>query len=439
MTTTVDLSGVYLTPPPVPSKYDIIPIHTSDRGTFKSCRRRWNWSSPAKDNLVPKLTVSGVTIHLWFGTGIHYALERYYNPGLSEDPIVTFESWFNMHWNGGNVTKDELDEHGLWNRNPVLSENGYYQVDGLSELLPDPYTAEEKFMEHKALGIGMMKFYKKYAEQHDNFRVIATEHTFSVPLLDTNGFPMYAVDTRTMPENWEYDFDLSNAYGALCLQSPQGVVKQVHARGKMDMIIQDLESGRYGIIDHKTAGTIGPDYFRHLDLDEQVTTYAWAAEREAIMYDLDYKEIDFIYYQALLKAIPRPPSVTTRGLPSINRADESTTAAMFEAAIEVMGLTDYFKGDEKMQSYYTWLLEKGDSRFIDRQMVRRNKHQKRSCGERLFLEASDMLDENIRIYPNPTKDYPCLNCWFRVPCIMVEDGSHYQVLIEENYERNWDR
>jgi hypothetical protein len=35
----LDLSSVAVKPPAIPSKYDIIPIHTSDRATFKRCRR----------------------------------------------------------------------------------------------------------------------------------------------------------------------------------------------------------------------------------------------------------------------------------------------------------------------------------------------------------------------------------------------------------------
>src|SRR5205814_4275874 len=84
--TKLDTGRVGIKPPEIPSKWDIIPIHTSDRGTFKACRRRWAWSSPSRDNIISKVQVHGVTVPLWFGTGIHYALEKYYNPSLREDP-----------------------------------------------------------------------------------------------------------------------------------------------------------------------------------------------------------------------------------------------------------------------------------------------------------------------------------------------------------------
>lgn len=136
--TSLDLSGIGIKPPVIPSKYDIIPIHASDRGTYKRCRRRWDWSSPARRNLVPKVALNGVIMPLWFGTGIHYALEKFYTPGLSQDPEVVFQTWFDLQWRGGTVSADDLDNMGLTDREPVLQANGYYTVKGLDDLLPVP-------------------------------------------------------------------------------------------------------------------------------------------------------------------------------------------------------------------------------------------------------------------------------------------------------------
>ena len=49
-------------------------IRTSDRGMFKSCRRRWNWQSALRHNLEPKQAASP----LWLGSGFHFALEDWY-------------------------------------------------------------------------------------------------------------------------------------------------------------------------------------------------------------------------------------------------------------------------------------------------------------------------------------------------------------------------
>ncbi len=112
---------------------------------------------------------------------------------------------------------------------------------------------------------------------------------------------------------------------------------------------------------------------------------------------------------------------------------------MFAEAVDVLGIRKLFEIDEKAQAYYTWLVESEDKRFINTYRVRRNKFQKYNCGRRLYFEAMDMLDPNLSIYPNPTKDYSCLNCWFRSPCVMVEDGGDYKILLEDGYQVNYDR
>lgn len=418
-----------------PSKWDIIPIHTSDRATFKACRRRWALSSPAKSNLVPRASVHGVRWPLWFGIGIHKALEKKYDPALNEDPVAVWLAWFELQWNGGLITENELGEFA--DREPEHSAKDRWSVKGLSEILPNPdeirmnsitYTPEEL----RDLGVGMLEFYKNYAEQEDDFEVIAVEHDFSVPILDLDGKPLYMPDLRKMPEDWK-PTDEENIYGPLFKEG----LKQVHARGRMDKTIRERQ-GRCGILDHKTTSRLDDDYFRHLELDEQCTMYLWAGQQEAKMHDLEYGSLDFIIYEAILKAYPKPPTKLKSGMPSLARQTESTTAAMFEQFIKENNLKVIFDVDPKMQGYYTWLLEKGDSRFIDRQRIWRNKTQLENAGIRLYYEAVDMLNDP-RLYPNPRNDYTCINCIFRGPCIAMEDGSDWKSMLEDGYVQNWDR
>lgn len=423
----------------IPTKWDIIPIHTSDRATFKFCRRQWDWSSPARRNLVRKVKVHGVNMNLWFGTGIHYALASYYHPVLKEDPAKVFESWFATEWDGGLVSVSELDYYA--DRDPMpdassprvrdehTGEEVYSRwfVKGLSELIPDPDV--ELFAEHKHLGIGMMNFYKDYAARNDNFRVVVSEHTFSVPVLNSDGKVLQWTDYRTMPEWWEGN-DL--------------FPKEVHARGRTDTIVQDLETGQYGVIENKTVGNLNEDYFRHLDLDEQCTQYMYCSEREAEIYDLEYKNIDFVIYNALWKKYPKPPTILGSGKPSIDRQKEMTTARLFEKAMEdTPHLAMILQGDPKLQSYYQYLLDMGDKLFIQRgtpemQYVTRNKAQKDNAGKRLYFEAMDMLNDPS-IYPNPSKNYSCLNCAFRAPCIQAERGDDYEFTLNDGYQPNYDR
>ena len=156
--------------PDIPTKWDIIPIHTSDVSSFLRCRRYWNWSSPARNNLRTRADVSGVNPNLWYGTGIHWALEQYYHPLLKRDPVEAWTTWFHTQWYGGEVEPSFLEM--TYDNKPHTMANGTVHVKGLVDILPQ--YDEEEFFVLRELGIGMMTYYKKYAEEHDDFEVVAT-------------------------------------------------------------------------------------------------------------------------------------------------------------------------------------------------------------------------------------------------------------------------
>jgi hypothetical protein len=111
---------------------------------------------------------------------------------------------------------------------------------------------------------------------------------------------------------------------------------------------------------------------------------------------------------------------------------------MFEKHIIDNGLKPIFDLDPKMQSYYTYLLELGDKRYVRRTDTHRNPAQRKNAMTRLYYEAQDMLNDPVP-YPNPTKNYGCLNCVFRGPCIAAESGDDYAAMLEDGFMPNWDR
>jgi len=414
-------------PPSIPHKHEIIPIHASDISNYKRCRRYWDWTSPARNNLRRRVDISGVKMELWFGTGIHFALEKYYDPILQHDPVESFKTWFELQWNGGIVGSEWLDL--TYDVHPRViddpeNDKGYsdgrykYVVRGLREMLPNIEVVEEEFMTHKELGIGMMEFYKEWAPKNDDFVTVAAESTFSIPL----GFE--AVDRREESPNY-------------------GQKLEVHARGKRDAVIYYPEMDKYGLNDHKTAARIDEDYFRKLDKDPQCTTYLWATIMEAALDDsLPWfgKTVDRILYTGLRKNYPKPPTLTTKGVPSVDRQKEGTTAELFEALVASDPvISDWFVNNQRAQEYYTYLLETGDSLFVQRDLVTRNHHEIAAEGRHMQMIAKEMLSEDLNIYPNPTGNWLCLNCAFRSPCIATDDGSDWQGMLADGYEVNRDR
>lgn len=400
----------------VPSKFDIIPIHVSDIGNFKRCRRYWSWSSPTRNNLRHRVEIYGVNVPLWFGTGIHYALEKFYDPVLKRDPVESWQTWFTYQWEGGIVTDEWLER--TYDMKPVQMPNKTWAIQGLRDMLP--MADEEEYAGYRELGIGMMTFYKEYAAKHDEFEVIAAESTFSIPILDpTTGEVMRAIDIREHSPNY-------------------GKELEVHARGKRDCIVQSLRTEKYLIMDHKTAAKVDEDYFLKLAKDEQVSNYHWASEAEARMYGLPYLKIDGVIYNVLRKAFPRPPTITTRGLPSLNRQEESTTADMFLDCVKELGLQQWAELDAKAKSYYEWLLDQGEKNFIIREVIRRNQYEVQATERNIALVAKDMISDPA-IYPTPTGQTNCIKCAFRAPCIAIDDGSDWKDMLLNGYEKNPDR
>lgn len=437
--------------PDIPSKWDIIPIHNSDRAAFRRCRRYWDWSSPSRNNLTVRADIHGINLPMFFGTGIHYALEQFYQPGFRRDPVEVFKTWFNIQWRGGTVTEDWLDkvydlkpkslgqshhpdcpmtnvreedrtactchslenELGLGGRDPEL-----FTVRGLEDILPDPDHNEwEDLLD---LGIGMLEYYKQYSEINDDFEVIVAEHDFSVPIWDfDNNCILRAVDRRLDSPNY-------------------GKELEVHARGRQDGIWV-RPNGKLGIIDHKTASRWGEDELVKLESDEQTTHYLWAAEVEAQYYDLPHKgqALEEVIYNVLRKVYPKPPTELRNGMFSTDRQNESTTYPLL-----MEWINSHMPGvplNEKQKGYIEYLKEIGDENFIIRKFVRRNRHQLRNAGHRLYLETLDMLSPKLRIYPNISNSFKCLGCAFRAPCMAKEDGGDWEELIRVNYTVNKDR
>jgi hypothetical protein len=296
-----------------------------------------------------------------------------------------------------------------YDNNPHPQADGTFKVRGLQDILPQ--YDEEEYFGYRDLGTGMMTFYKTYAEQNDDFEIVATESVFSVPL----GFE--SLDTREDSPN----------YGQLI---------EVHARGKRDTIIYWPHRNAFGVRDHKTAAKVDEDYFSKLDSDPQVSNYLWASREEARLDDLPWKQINECLYEVLRKKSPRPPTMLKSGLPSVSRTEESATAKMFSDFIEEHNLQVWYDINEKAQNYYNFLVTEGDKRFIERKTTFRSNAYLDNVGKQLASIAKEMLNPELELYPRYTNDNNCLKCAFRAPCLTMQDNADYQFILDNNYEKN---
>lgn len=82
-------------------------IRTSDRIAFKNCRRRWGWSSHLRHNLGPRSGISP----LWFGSGIHFALEDFHGWNRFGHPKEAFIAYYKAtkEWRPDKLPDDHAD------------------------------------------------------------------------------------------------------------------------------------------------------------------------------------------------------------------------------------------------------------------------------------------------------------------------------------------
>jgi hypothetical protein len=128
-------------------------ISATEVKAFAECRLAWHYSSANRMNIRPKQA----PMALFFGTGIHAALDQYYGKGV--DPAQAFKVWWDV----------ELEQ--LFDTYPNAADTLDFA----------------KLNTNKELGVGMLEHYVVWAKGQDNFKVLFTEIEFEVPIPGTDG------------------------------------------------------------------------------------------------------------------------------------------------------------------------------------------------------------------------------------------------------------
>ena len=210
---------------------DAILVRTSERQSFLTCRQQWYWS------WVEHLRAPGTSTALFFGDLVHQALAAYYIPGKKRGP------------------------------KPAESFQELYRLSVQVEKIWDP-DLEEK-VDLLEMGVNMLERYVEHWKEPDKeYRIIASEQHFSVPIGTFNG-------------------------------------KRVWYVGTVDGVWQHIPTGKIRFAEHKTAAAISRDA---LALNEQVGAYWTFAPRWLRMKGILGRDekIDGIIYNWLRKTIRDP-------------------------------------------------------------------------------------------------------------------------------------
>ncbi len=213
---------------------EIIYLRTSERTSFKRCRFAWEIAYNMK--LKPKVSAPP----LRFGTLVHKAMEAYFPPGIKRGPLPadTFLQEYER----------ELAE--------AKSKFGFRDEDG-------------DWHEAGALGVDMLEHYVDVYGKEEEWKVIASELAFQVPILKKKTYELVYV-------------------------------------GIIDGVWQHRSTKEIVLRDWKTARAIPEKMGTHLTLDEQPGSY-WAYAPEFLRANKILKPnqrlrgIDFLYMRKAMR------------------------------------------------------------------------------------------------------------------------------------------
>lgn len=359
------------------TQIDLPLLRTSERKDFKRCPQRWWWSW--RDGLRPAKQKHGA---LWFGTGIHLALEKWYVLGTERgrDPVLTWREFV-----GEQVEFIK-----------VQIENG-----------EAPEGAQTVWVEAGELGEAMLRNYIDEYGLDEDWEVLAVELPFEVKIARPG--------TR------------------------EAIVTYA---GTFDLVAREISTGKVYLWDHKTAKSIQTG---HLRLDDQAGSY-WALANVILrkMGIIGKREmIHGIVYNFVMKSPPDERPRNEAGLYCNQPKKEHFVAALTRHSEEwpgdeideaPIGSVDFEKLtlkrlQELAEQFELVVLgepaKTQPAKRFKRMVVERTRSEQRSQIERIGAEALVMemfRDGTLPLIKNPTKDCQW-DCDYRDLCELDENGG----------------
>jgi PD-(D/E)XK nuclease superfamily len=364
------------------------------------------------DNLTPKAPAWA----LEFGTGIHSALEAYYE-------IVS----------GRIKPKGDPLDHVL-----SVFEKWYHQMDNeQAMLLGSLYTdaAKNEVWEMRNLGMTMLTNYAEYSSdlaENDPWEVVAIEGR-GIEAIGRGSPPGYPESARPVISEGRVLVPIVHP------DTKQPLPGVPCLSGRIDLIVRRLRrSGNLWVVDHKTTATSPSD--KGLDFEDQVTGYSY------IVWRLTAVLVAGTIFNYLVKQAPKEPrriQATKDNPTGLSTAKDQLCLArdyrqaLIDGGLMVRGTIP----SQKHADCYAALLATGWDPYFKRFEPRRNMHEIQSFERRLFYEREDMLrafEHEEYAYPNPST-WHCPSCPVAPICQAIEDGSDVQGIIESRYMQAPDR
>lgn len=338
-------------------------IHISDIRTFRTCRRKWGWSSMLKRGLEPYITYAP----FFTGRAIHESLEDYHGGKLGL--LEAFDAYIERE------SKAMEDQGDLWpEEQTVLDE----QIE-LARALLNHYLLWQANSDHR------------YADK--NYDYLELEYSWKSPGLIPN--------------------------------TNNDTVKFIFA-GKFDGLVYNRVTDEYWLWETKTTRSI-PQMLNTLTTDEQSALYLYAARR---IFDVP---ISGVMYNMLRKKAPVRPKSLRTGLLSKSKNIDTTSFYYKQCVLDEF--PDW--SDETVDEFYGDILEAlvpNEYKYFLRYPIYKSGAEIRHTIDGLYWTALEMISPDTKIYPSPGW-MTCTFCNFKSPCLAMNAGSDYEVLLQEEYRK----
>lgn len=392
-------------------------LHTSESKSFRGCRRRWNWIF--REFWYPRTTAKP----LEFGVAYHTAMEKFYTPELWDKPREVVMQLAVQAFR--RKCQAQLDEY--------CGANNIYR-DGL-----DPEVAKD-YEERMALGEGMILYHAEEVSPVLDVDLIPrkVEIGFEVPVTNPDtGEQLYCGCDACWSRYTAYMKTLYDDLDAVhsifqCNCSSWEEHRDywkglpVTYGGRIDAIFEGVD-GRYWVVDWKTTAQLAGDRDEFLLIDDQITRYCWA------LWNIGINIAGFIYHEQR-KGFPEEPEPMQRRrlgcLYSVSK-NQNTNYDLYLRTIQENDPAAYEQGcyDE----FLDWLKENGGV-FHQRYIVHRNETELQQAARNIYLEALEMTNPNLPIYPNAGR-FNCTTCAFRQPCIGKNQGEDFLYTLSTMFDK----
>lgn len=195
--------------------------------------------------------------------------------------------------------------------------------------------------------------------------------------------------------------------------------------GRIDLVLRSNSTGRLWIVDHKTVSS--QPNLAGLDVDEQMTAYAWAAS-------MIYEEVpEKVIYNVILKSLPKEPYVIRGGKALSQSKSEGFVYDLYLAKLKEMGL---------LETEYTQMLEYlqtvGWSQFFTRVESSRSPVELATFEKFAASKLNDISkildDPEHYAYPSPSS-FSCGYCTYLGACKTMNEGGDYEAVLDSRFAR----